>query len=175
MLSAVITTDCVPTVIQQAVSQVLQQALQPYQGHANYYDYLVQLYQNKRDALVTALRTAKLQPLVPEGGIFVIADTSAVTSFDTDTTHGAAKYMAETTPACPIMTRDWAFCRWLTVEKSVTAIPPSAFYQTEHKHLAANLARFAFCKEDATIAGAAAELQKLALEQQQQQQQQQQQ
>jgi hypothetical protein len=41
--------------------------------------------------------------------------------------------------------------RWLTVEKGITPIPPSAFYVPETKHLAANLARFAFCKTDQTL------------------------
>lgn len=39
----------------------------------------------------------------------------------------------------------------MTVEKGITPIPPSAFYTPETKHLATNLARFAFCKQDATL------------------------
>lgn len=62
-------------------------------------------------------------------GIFVVADTSGVLGFDGPE---AAKYMQQTTPACPIMTRDWALCRWLTIEKGVCAIPPSAFYKASH-------------------------------------------
>ena len=42
--------------------------------------------------------------------------------------------------------RDKAFCRYMTVEFGVTAIPPSSFYSEEHRHLAANYARFACCK-----------------------------
>ena len=49
------------------------------------------------------------------------------------------------------MTRDWAFCRFLTKELGVTAIPPSAFYEGKEKELASNLARFAFCKEDKSL------------------------
>jgi aspartate/methionine/tyrosine aminotransferase len=47
--------------------------------------------------------------------------------------------------------RDWQLCRWLTRDIGVAAIPPSAFYSTEHQSLAANFARFAFCKKDETI------------------------
>lgn len=36
--------------------------------------------------------------------------------------------MQESTPAKLVMTRDWAFCRFLTIEIGVTAIPPSSFY-----------------------------------------------
>ncbi|KAG5185630.1 pyridoxal phosphate-dependent transferase [Tribonema minus] len=152
---------CVPTVLQQAVAEVLKQAEEPFEGHASYYAYLVDRYQRKRDRLVVALRDANIVPIVPEGGIFVVADTSGVLGFDGTI---AEQYMQQTTPACPIMTRDWALCRWLTIEKGVCAIPPSTFYKPEHKHLAANLARFAFCKEDSTIEGAAAALHKLHVE-----------
>ena len=41
--------------------------------------------------------------------------------------------------------------RWLTVERGITPIPPSAFYTPQTKHLAANLARFAYCKQDVTL------------------------
>jgi kynurenine aminotransferase len=37
------------------------------------------------------------------------------------------------------------------MEVGVAAIPPSAFYCEEHKHLAVNHARFAFCKTDEAI------------------------
>ena len=46
------------------------------------------------------------------------------------------------------MTRDWAFCRFLTKEIGVTAIPTSCFYSEKDEKLAENLVRFAFCKED---------------------------
>ena len=46
---------------------------------------------------------------------------------------------------------DIEFCRYLTKEVGVTAIPPSAFYVNPED--GANIARFAFCKtDDALIA-----------------------
>ena len=50
------------------------------------------------------------------------------------------------------MSRDWGLARWMTCDVGVTPIPPSAFYTPERAHLAANLARFAFCKTDPTLA-----------------------
>ena len=50
-----------------------------------------------------------------------------------------AKYLQGTTA-------DFAFCRWLTVEKGVTAIPASTFFTEENKHIGVNFARFALCK-----------------------------
>lgn len=54
---------------------------------------------------------------------------------------------------------DVAFCRFLTTEIGVAAIPPSAFYHTPAD--GAGLARFAFCKEEKTLAEAAKRLQRL--------------
>ena len=44
-----------------------------------------------------------------------------------------AAYLAMSTPACPKMTRDWAFCRWAAAERKVMAIPPTTFYGAEYQ------------------------------------------
>ena len=53
---------------------------------------------------------------------------------------------------------DVTLCENLPKDAGVGAIPPSAFYSAEHKHLAKHLVRFAFCKSDEAICrgGAAA-------------------
>jgi aspartate/methionine/tyrosine aminotransferase len=52
---------------------------------------------------------------------------------------------------------DVAFCRYITVEAGVTAVPLSAFYDTgDVRHFA----RFAFCKEDAVLEEAIERLRK---------------
>lgn len=75
--------------------------------------------------LAGALMAAGLTPVIPDGGFFIMADTSGI--------RVPEAYLAETTPAAPVMTRDWAFCRFLTKEIGVAAIPPSAFYSAEHR------------------------------------------
>lgn len=139
---------CTP--LQQAVAWSLQEAQQEYEGFQTYFHYLRAEYLRKRGLLCDALEAAGLQVVPPEGGFFVMADTSSVQVPD--------KYMQESTAACPTMTRDWAFCRFLTCEVGVTAIPPSAFYQPSDKHLVANFARFAFCKQDESLKQAAERL-----------------
>lgn len=42
------------------------------------------------------------------------------------------KYLRENTDAKPIMSRDWAFCRFITIELGVTALPSSAFYNKDY-------------------------------------------
>jgi hypothetical protein len=68
----------------------------------------------------SGLVAAGLRPIAPEGGFFIIADTSNVAVPES--------YMSVSTKACPVMTRDWAFCRFLTLEHKVACIPPSAFF-----------------------------------------------
>ena len=58
---------------------------------------------------------------------------------------------------------DVTFCRHLTQDIGVAAIPPSAFYSDEHKALGKSYARFAFCKKMETLEKAAERLKKLSV------------
>ncbi len=90
-------------------------------------------YRRMRDLLAESLRRCGLGVVVPEGSYFIMADHTAVSG---------ARGLAD----------DVAFCKWLTSEVGVAAIPPSAFYANpEH---GARYARFAFCKTEATMRAA---------------------
>jgi N-succinyldiaminopimelate aminotransferase len=102
-----------------------------------YYLALARDYQAKRDRLARALREAGLRPSLPAGTYFILADFGGLGGGWAD---------------------DVEFCRWLTAEAGVAAIPPSAFYSAEHKHLARTWARFAFCKRQETLEQAAERL-----------------
>lgn len=102
----------------------------------SFYTALARDYQNKRDFLMEALRAAGLRPLLPQGAYFIMVDISDLGFAD-----------------------DVAFCRYLTTEIGVAAIPPSAFYHNPAD--GAHLARFAFCKRQATLEEAAARLRRL--------------
>lgn len=142
----------VSTPAQHAIAKCLDDADQPYGGHPSYYAWLNAQYTAKRDVLMKGLEDAGLRPVAPEGGFFIIADTRDVVVPD--------KYLGLKTKACPEgVSRDWALCRFLTEEIKVAAIPPSAFFEGEDKALAANMARFAFCKQDETLAEACTRLQ----------------
>jgi N-succinyldiaminopimelate aminotransferase len=56
---------------------------------------------------------------------------------------------------------DAAFCKWLTTEIGVAALPPSSFYGRSDE--GKRFARFAFCKKDETLREAVARLGKLAI------------
>ncbi|KAA0169966.1 hypothetical protein FNF28_01756 [Cafeteria roenbergensis] len=140
----------VPTPTQSAIAEALEKADSPYQGFPSFYHFLRAQYRGKRDRLVRALRRAGMRPIVPSAGFFIMAQTAGSTVPD--------KYMAQSTPSCPKMTRDWALARHLTIDHGVACIPPSAFYCAENKPLASSLLRFAFCKTDSELAKAAVRL-----------------
>ncbi len=123
-------TFCVATPLQVGLAEAVQMA-----PAIRYYQEMAAMYEAKRDRLAGILAAAGLDPLLPEGSYFIIADVSAFSFPDDD-----------------------AFCRWLTAEVGVAAIPPSAFYSPSHKHLARHLARFCFCKTDETLDAAAQRL-----------------
>ncbi len=102
-----------------------------------YYRDLIGMYQSKRDYLLGALKTAGLKPIVPRGTYFMMVDISELGFTD-----------------------DVAFCRFLTTEIGVAAIPPSFFYHNPAD--GSKLARFAFCKSQQTLEEAAQRLAKLS-------------
>ncbi|NOX62210.1 MAG: aminotransferase class I/II-fold pyridoxal phosphate-dependent enzyme [Chloroflexi bacterium] len=127
-------TFCVSTPLQQATAEAVREA-----PRLGYYETLASQFQSKRDRLRRALAATGFRPLSPQGTYFIIADTSAFDFPD-----------------------DVSFCRWLTAEVGVAAIPPSAFYSKPHKHLARHLARFCFSKTDEELDLAAERLKRVS-------------
>jgi N-succinyldiaminopimelate aminotransferase len=97
----------------------------------SYFQELAAMYRGKRDRLVGALNACGLQAPLPEGSYFAMADIRPFGFPD-----------------------DFEFCRHLTREVGVAAIPPSAFYGEAHRADGRAMARFAFCKTDAVLAAA---------------------
>lgn len=98
-----------------------------------YYQELAAAYNERRSLLAVALHGAGLPTLPIGGSYFLMANFSHLGFPD-----------------------DVAFCRFLTSEIGVTAIPPSAFYAEPTR--APLLARFCFAKQAETLNAAAARL-----------------
>ncbi|MEX2535655.1 MAG: aminotransferase class I/II-fold pyridoxal phosphate-dependent enzyme [Trueperaceae bacterium] len=124
----------VATPLQVAAAESIRHA-----ANTSYYEDLHGSYLAKRDLLLAALEATPFRAMRPEGGYFVIANSRELDYPD-----------------------DEALCRDLPVRAGVTAIPPSAFYSPEHRHLARSLVRFAFCKRDEAIAEAGERLARLS-------------
>lgn len=101
-----------------------------------HYEQLGDFYAAKRDRFREQLLQTKLKPLPVPGGYFQLVDYSAVSDLD-----------------------DVEFCRWLTIEKGVTAIPLSPFYETPPA--GQRLARLCFAKNETTLDAAIERLMKL--------------
>ena len=101
-----------------------------------HYGELGGFYQAKRDRFAEQLRGTRLVPLPVPGGYFQLVDYSAVSELD-----------------------DAAFCRWLTIEKGVAAIPLSPFYAAPPP--GQRLARLCFAKLPETLDAAIARLEKV--------------
>ena len=91
-----------------------------------HYDRLGAFYEAKRDRFRRQLLGTRLVPLDVPGGYFQLVDYSAVSDLD-----------------------DAAFCRWLTIEKGVAAIPLSPFYAAPPA--GQRLARLCFAKVEPTL------------------------
>ncbi len=94
----------------------------------DYYVTLARDMQRKRDRLGTALAEIGFEVLPSHGTYFVTTDFRPLGFNGTDED----------------------FCRHITVEAGVTAVPVSAFYD-DSKTAARHFARFCFCKHDATL------------------------
>eukprot|EP01147_Barroeca_monosierra_P010513 gene10513-2641_t len=126
------TPFCVSTPLQEALAKAFSAATQ-------------NVFAAKRELLIKALDSVGFRPIEPQGAYFILADTSDI-HFDIG---------KQEVP----YSRDYDFCRWLTKEVGVAAIPPSCFYTLPNKHLAKNLARFCFVKANDDIHEAAQRLQ----------------
>ncbi|KAA2286361.1 pyridoxal phosphate-dependent aminotransferase [Arenimonas fontis] len=93
-------------------------------------------YQAKRDRFRRQLEGTRLRPLPVPGGYFQLVDYSAASDLS-----------------------DVEFCRWLTVEKGVAAIPLSPFYQSPPA--GQRLARLCFAKLESTLDAAIERLERL--------------
>jgi aspartate/methionine/tyrosine aminotransferase len=124
-------TFATATPFQEAMAVALELA-----ATNGYYEGLRAEYTARRDLLAAALHGAGLEVLPIGGSYFLLADIAPLGFPD-----------------------DAAFCRYLTAEIGVAAIPPSAFYLDPAR--APQLARFCFAKRPETIAAAAERLARL--------------
>jgi methionine transaminase len=107
------------------VNTPVQHGLAAYMNDAQPYLDLPAFYQRKRDLFRAGLDNTRFRLLPSEGSYFQCVDYSAISDAS-----------------------EADFCRWLTTEVGVAAIPLSAFYEQPFEQ---NLARFCFAKKDETL------------------------
>ena len=107
------------------VNTPMQHGLARFMADPSHHLGLSDFYQRKRDRFRSGLAQTRLRLLPSQGSYFQCVDYSAVSDLP-----------------------EAAFCRWLTEEVGVAAIPLSAFYQGGFEQ---SLARFCFAKKDETL------------------------
>jgi len=107
------------------VNTPVQHGLARYMDDPRPYLELSAFYQRKRDLFRAGLGNTRLRLLPSEGSYFQCVDYSAISDRSEE-----------------------AFCRWLTSDIGVAAIPLSAFYEDGRNQ---RLARFCFAKRDETL------------------------
>lgn len=112
-------TFCSFAPVQWAFAAMIEQ-------HPQHYDGLGAFYEEKRDHFARQLDGTRLRALPVPGGYFQLVDYSAISDLP-----------------------DAEFCRWLTIEKGVAAIPLSPFYAAPP--VGQRLARLCFAKNQATL------------------------
>jgi len=117
------------------VNTPMQLGLAAYMADPAPYLGLPAFYQHKRDLFREGLAATRFRLLPSEGSYFQCVDYSAISSLSEED-----------------------FCRWLTAEVGVAAIPLSAFYDDRRNQ---GLARFCFAKRDETLRSALQRLSKL--------------
>jgi methionine aminotransferase len=117
------------------VNTPVQHALSAYMADAQPYLGLPAFYQRKRDLFRAGLAHTRFKLLPSEGSYFQCVDISDVSDLN-----------------------EADFCRWLTAEIGVAAIPLSAFYGNGFDQ---RVVRFCFAKKDDTLNTALARLAKL--------------
>jgi methionine aminotransferase len=107
------------------VNTPMQHGLAHFMADASNHLGLPAFYQHKRDLFRAGLAKTRLRPLVTAGSYFQCVDYSAVSDLPEED-----------------------FCKWLTTEIGVAAIPLSAFYKGGFEQ---RIARFCFAKKDETL------------------------
>lgn len=120
---------CAPSPLQAGVAKAIQSLPD------SFYLSLSAAYEKKRQVLCEALKEASLQPYIPQGAYYVLADASRIPGVNSKE---KALYLLNKT--------------------GVAAVPGSAFY---HQEGGENLLRFCFAKEDQVLNEACARLQRI--------------
>jgi methionine transaminase len=107
------------------VNTPMQHALAAYMANPAPYLQLPAFYQRKRDLFLDGIRKTRLKPLHTQGSYFQCVDISEISDLN-----------------------EADFCKWLTSEIGVAAIPLSAFYGNRFDQ---RVVRFCFAKKDETL------------------------
>uniref|UniRef100_V9KR71 Kynurenine--oxoglutarate transaminase 3 n=1 Tax=Callorhinchus milii TaxID=7868 RepID=V9KR71_CALMI len=131
-----------PTPIQEAVAQGILKELGRLHDQECYFYSLPRELEVKRDRMAKFLQVAGMNPVIPEGGFFMIADISVLNQdLSQDPSEANQPY-------------DYRFVKWMIQNKRLAAIPMTAFVSDPSKRHFEKYIRFCFIKKDSTLESA---------------------
>ncbi|RWS07400.1 Kynurenine--oxoglutarate transaminase 3-like protein [Dinothrombium tinctorium] len=126
------------TPIQESVAIGFETEMARMNDPTSYWAELSNMLEKKRNLMASFLEKAQMNPTIPEGGYFMLADFSKLAQrLDFSSEEGD--------------TKDYRFVKWLSKNKKLQGIPPSAFYSDSDKHIAEDYIRFCFFKKEETL------------------------
>uniref|UniRef100_A0AAR2KNM7 Aminotransferase class I/classII large domain-containing protein n=1 Tax=Pygocentrus nattereri TaxID=42514 RepID=A0AAR2KNM7_PYGNA len=132
------------TAAQEAVAMGFQREYDTFGTEDSYFKQLPAQLHKKRLRLAECLRSVGLEPVMPQGGYFMITDISSLRKY----------YVDLNDPSTKDEPYDFRIVKWLIKEKGLATIPVSGFYSPEHRGNVQNYIRFCFVKEDSTLKAA---------------------
>ena len=168
----------IPIFCELSLGHALKLAREPYMGYSNYYEWLREDFQKRKDKLVQVLQNTNkfnFQVLNPMGGYTFAVDIKKSISMvpmkyyypskgipiqeKREFVNSIKEWM---TLQDPELATDEAFNEFLIVEHGIGAIPGSAFYYYKDKSIQQQMGnsfvRFSICKNDDNIASLARKL-----------------
>ncbi|QQP35627.1 Kynurenineoxoglutarate transaminase 3like, partial [Caligus rogercresseyi] len=127
-----------PTPIQEAVARGLEREMERLESPECYFKSISRDLQEKRDYIARVLKDIGMNPVIPEGGYFILADWSAFKD-KVDLSSETDKRM------------DYKFVKWLLKNRKLQGIPPSAFFIEDHKHIGESFIRLCFIKHNDSL------------------------
>ncbi|KFP39026.1 Kynurenine--oxoglutarate transaminase 3 [Chlamydotis macqueenii] len=126
-----------PTPLQEALAQAFWIDYKRMDDPDCYFYSLSRELESKRDRMAQLLQEAGLNPIIPDGGYFMIVDVSTL-NVDLSDVDEKQPY-------------DYKFVKWMITSKKLSAIPLSAFCGPETKRQLEKYIRFCFIKKDSTL------------------------
>ncbi|XP_062960172.1 kynurenine--oxoglutarate transaminase 3 isoform X2 [Cynocephalus volans] len=160
------------TPLQEALAQAFWIDIKRMDDPQCYFNSLPRELEVKRDRMVHLLESVGLKPIVPDGGYFIIADVSSLDPRKKREAHLAGptghrepswihtlnqqrrtreRENADLSDMESNEPYDFKFVRWMTKNKKLSAIPVSAFCNSETKLQFEKFVRFCFIKKDSTL------------------------
>ena len=146
------------TPLQEAVSKILVEAQRSYQGFENYYLWLNDMYQHKKELMLRAIEGSGMKAIKPKGAYYIMVDASKY--IDLLRKKGKFRPLVLSDPTTFY---DWQFVQWMIEVVGIAVVPGSAFcdysrfdQDSEFKYI-----RFAYCMSDDTIRETAKKLQSI--------------